>query len=77
MPAGAYPGEAAFSTYVQSHCLPAFGTYIGKDYEDSTLDIFWLFPSSDSWTGGDRSIECSAYDPGNDQLTASVKGSER
>jgi hypothetical protein len=75
MPEGIYPTEGAFSTFVQSACIPAFGTYIGKTYDDSVLDISWLYPETKGWTLGDRTIECSAYDPRNSKLTASLKGS--
>ncbi len=72
---GAYPTEDAFSTWVEGACVPAFGTYVGKAYADSVLDISWLYPNSDSWSAGDRTVECSAYNPNDDGMTASVKGS--
>jgi hypothetical protein len=74
---GDYPTEDAFKTYVQTTCVPAFGSYVGKAFDDSALDISWLFPKSDGWSGGDRTVECSVYDPANNKLTASVQGSAR
>jgi hypothetical protein len=72
-----YPGEAGFTTYVSDNCAPAFDAYVGKAYADSELDIFWLYPNSDGWTSGDRSVECSVYHPRVHRLTGSLKGSAR
>jgi putative regulator of septum formation len=74
MPGEGYPTDDAFDAYVERSCVPAFETYIGRTYEDSGLDISWLYPSTDSWKSGDRTVQCSAYDPDNSGLIASVKG---
>jgi hypothetical protein len=74
---GTYPTEDVFSSYVEDACVPAFGNYVGKGYYDSTLEISWLYPNSDSWAAGDRIIECSLYDPENDHLTTSLRSSSR
>ena len=42
---GSYPTDDAFGTYVTRNCLPAFGAYIGKAYDDSDLAIYWLAPT--------------------------------
>src|SRR5512143_275314 len=77
MAEGAYPTEEAFTNYVDATCVPAFERYVGKAYNDSSLDISWLYPGSDAWTSGDRTIECSVYDPSNHQLSASLRSSRR
>jgi hypothetical protein len=77
MAEGAYPDEAAFTDYVDATCVPAFETYVGMAYDNSTLDIVWLYPGSDGWAAGDRTVECSAYDPNDSELTASLRSSRR
>jgi len=72
-----YPTEDAFNTYVNSTCVPAFETYVGRTYEASTLDISWLYPGSEGWSAGDRTVECSLYDPKDSKLTASLRSSRR
>lgn len=72
---GAYPGLDAISEFVIDNCEPAFGSYVGTAYANSRLDFSWLYPSDDSWGEGDRSVQCAAYDPANNRLTATVKGS--
>jgi len=77
MPEGDYPTEAAFTAWLEANCAPAFASYVGKPYDDSELDIFWLQPTNESWTNGDRSIQCAVYHPQIPRLTESLKGSVR
>ena len=72
---GPYPGQDALTKFVIDNCEPTFGAYIGTAYVDSQLDFSWLYPSDDSWEEGDRSVQCAAYDPRNNRLTSSLKGS--
>lgn len=74
---GAFPTEDAFNAFFESNCLGAFESYVGKAYEDSELDIFWLVPVEDSWGAGDRSVQCAVYHPRIHRLTGSMKGSAR
>ncbi|HZM73304.1 MAG TPA: septum formation family protein [Candidatus Polarisedimenticolia bacterium] len=77
MASGSYPSDAAFSTFVENECLPAFGTYVGLSYDESELDVFYVVPSADSWGDGDRAVQCSIYHPRIHRLTGSQKGSAR
>ncbi len=77
LPAGTYPPEKTFEDYVTANCLPTFASYIGITYDSSDLEMYWLYLTDDAWKGGDRSVQCAAYDPGNDALRGSLKGSNR
>lgn len=77
MPAGEFPGSEAFSSYVEDNCLPSFLAYIGRPYEDSELDIFWLEPSTEGWATGDRKVQCAVYHPRIHRLIGSLQGSDR
>ena len=77
MPAGDFPADAVFETYVTDNCYPAFGTYIGKAYDDSELEMYWLAPTESAWRAGDRSVQCAAYHPLVDSQTVSLKGSNQ
>jgi hypothetical protein len=77
MPEGAYPTQAAFEGFFETHCVGAFQPYVGKGYLDSELDIYWLTPFEETWDAGDRSIQCAAYDPNDNQLIGSVKAAAR
>lgn len=74
---GDYPAVSAFEDYVVANCDTAFAAYVGKAYADSTLDIYWLYPTDESWRQGDRTVQCAVYDPKITRLTASLKGANR
>ena len=74
---GSYPTDDAFETYVTQNCNPAFGAYIGKAYDDSDLDIYWMFPTDDAWRSGDRTVQCAAYHPRIHRLTRSLRGTQQ
>ena len=59
------------------NCNPAFDAYIGKAYDDSDLDIFYLTPTDDSWRSGDRTVKCAAYHPKIHRLRGSLRGTRQ
>ncbi|HET9344307.1 MAG TPA: septum formation family protein [Candidatus Limnocylindrales bacterium] len=75
MPAGPFPSDDDFVAWLDTNCVPAFDAFVGLAYDSSKLDIFWLQPTSATWNDGDRSIQCAVYDPDNQRLTESLKGS--
>ena len=77
MAAGPYPSEATFEQYIVAQCEPAFGRYVGMDYQRSRLEVTWVGPTSAGWNDGDRSVQCHVFDPQTPRLTESLKGSRR
>jgi hypothetical protein len=63
--------------FIGRECLPEFDRYVGQAYETSALDILWFYPTSGGWSSGDRTFQCAVYDPSDDALTGSVRGSGR
>jgi len=59
------------------NCNPAFDAYIGKAYDDSDLDIFYLTPTDDCWQSGDRTVKCAFYHPEIHRLTRSLRGTQQ
>ena len=57
--------------------MPAFEAYVGKSFQDSELEVFWLSPTEEAWNDGDRSMQCALYHPRIHRLTESLKGSAR
>lgn len=74
--ADSYPSDDQWDSFAQQYCGPAFASYDGIDYNDSSLDINYYVPDSSSWDQGDRELVCFATDP-NGGLTASIKGSNQ
>jgi hypothetical protein len=70
-----YPdGESMYEmSYVS--CMEHFESFVGRDYESSSLEITTLYPSPESWAQDDREIVCAIYDMNANQLVGSAAGS--
>ena len=69
-----FPGDA-MAEMAHEGCLARFESFVGKDYESSSLDIATLYPSRESWNGkADREVVCAVYDIDAKKLAGSVKG---
>jgi hypothetical protein len=69
-----YPeGEGMYELAFAS-CMQQFEAFVGKDYDSSSLDIFTMYPSTESWKQNDREVICSVYDVDANKLQGSVKG---
>ena len=69
-----YPGEDAMWELAYEKCMDRFEGFVGLDYESSVLDIFALYPSTDSWAQNDREVVCAVFNMNYDKLTGSVEG---
>lgn len=69
-----YPGTEAMSTEAEHMCTTAFKSFDGLDYNDSTLDVFFLYPTARSWSDGDRKVTCLIT---GEKLVGTMKGSRR
>jgi len=71
-----YPGDTVLKTYADGVCAQKFSSYVGVDYQDSTLFFTYLLPSARGWQQGhDRDIVCFVTTTGA-ILHKSVKGSK-
>lgn len=59
MPEGAFPGDAAVSTYTDK-CGPALTGRAPMAAADPAVSLFVLYPTADSWQQGDRTVACIA-----------------
>lgn len=56
------------------YCYDQFASFVGKAYEESSLDFQYLTPTQDGWEqGNDRSVQCILLSP--EPVTASLAGS--
>ncbi|WP_245993044.1 DUF4190 domain-containing protein [Xylanimonas allomyrinae] len=72
-----YPGASALDADTRDFCLETFPEYVGVEYEDSSLDMSYLFPSMTSWAQGDRQLVCYVVAGIGEPLVDSVQGSGR
>lgn len=79
-PAGsddAYPGDDELGAFAEDECIgSSFDTFVGRDYQESELHVYYLQPSADTWSDGDREVLCSLYLP-DGTLEGSMEGSDR
>jgi hypothetical protein len=73
----AYPGSDVLTKYAQSVCAQEFNSYVGIDYQDSSLFFTYLLPSPQGWEQNlDRFVLC--FIESNASLrTTSAKGSKQ
>lgn len=61
--AGDYPGQTAIDRRAGA-CFPAFRRFVGKPYAQSRFEVFYTFPTKQSWDLlGDRNVTCLAGHP--------------
>ena len=71
-----FPGSEEIGELSFEACLNRFESFVGVDYESSSLDIAALYPSKESWSRqGDREVVCAVYDMNYEKLTGSTKNS--
>ena len=71
MPEGDFPGQSAIDTY-QNKCEPELATYAPGSVTDSSVQLYVLYPTAETWSQGDRAVTCVAtLDP---PRTGSLKG---
>jgi len=68
--------QEAFVDLAKRVCPERFREYIGRDYQDSALEVGWFFPTPDQQKQGIEFLGCLAFDP-KGKLTGSVHSSNR
>ena len=71
--ADTWPGQAAHEAQAGAECPPAFAAYVGRSYDESRLEMSYLYPTEASWAGGDRQIVCVVFEPAGARRSGSVK----
>jgi hypothetical protein len=69
-----YPGEDAMWDHANDECLKRFEGFVGLEYESSSLDIYTMYPSTESWKQDDREVVCALYDMNVEKLEGSMQG---
>lgn len=72
-----YPGADTVSKEAEDFCFGEFTDFIGKSYEESTLEYRYFQPTALSWRSGDREILCLVGRPEGAQSTGTLRGSRK
>lgn len=69
-----FPISLSLDRYIESSCVPAFETYVGRGVDsEPELSIGYFHPTRDRWDSGDRTITCYVAQPDDSQMTKSLK----
>jgi hypothetical protein len=66
--------EDAMYKLAYGSCMKHFESFVGNDYESSTLEITTMYPSSESWNQNDREVVCAVFDMDTNKLVGSARG---
>ena len=69
-----YPVDEDMGELAYNSCMTHFESFVGKEYDSSTLEITTLYPSSASWAEDDREVVCAIFDMNAKKLVGSAKG---
>ena len=70
-----YPGEDATIQFADDACLGEFEDFVGVSYDDSKYGFATLYPTPESWAGGDREVLCRIALPDESGNIVKVEGS--
>jgi len=74
LPGDDYPA-ADIERDANRRCLAEFEGYVGRSFEESTLDLAAMSPTASSWAAGDREVVCILVPiPFNESLMGSMRG---
>jgi hypothetical protein len=71
LPAGPYPGEDPVLQDAEAYCLSQFESFVGLPFDDSQLDMFYVYPQQLGWSQGDHEVACVVTDAEN--VTGSLR----
>lgn len=75
---GEFPEADAINAETEAQCIPAFEEFVDIAWEESTLEVYPITPTKDTWDRmDDRIVQCVIFDPADDQLTESLAGAAR
>ena len=69
-----YPEGDTMAGLAYTSCMERFEAFVGRDYESSSLEIYPIYPTPESWAQDDREVICAVYDMDESKLVGSVKG---
>lgn len=72
-PGTEYPTDDAFIAFTEETCIPAFETYVDHEYDTSVWWLDTIWPTSDAWDQGERTMICYLFN--DDESPTAVSGS--
>jgi len=69
-----YPADGNMDQMAYDACMVHFQSFVGTEYESSSLEIATMYPSAESWEQNDREVICAVFDMNAEQLVGSAAG---
>ena len=69
-----YPAGGNMDDLAYEACMLRFESFVGRDYDSSSLEISTMYPSTQSWNENDREVVCAVFDVNANQLVGSAAG---
>lgn len=69
-----YPDDDTLWELANASCVERFESFVGLDYDSSSLEISTMYPTHESWTQNDREVVCAVFDMNANKLVGSVQG---
>jgi hypothetical protein len=58
LPDGSYPSSTDLQNKADTFCADEFATFVGVGHDESKFTFTYLYPTSQSWSQGDREVMC-------------------
>jgi hypothetical protein len=75
LPTGAYPGLEQVQQDTEVYCRSEFESFVGLPFDDSELNMFFVYPEEQGWGLGDHQIACVVVDA--EDVTGSLRDAAR
>ncbi|WP_167510499.1 septum formation family protein [Paenarthrobacter nitroguajacolicus] len=75
--ADAYPGETEVATQSEEFCGTEFATFVGVPFDESTLELTYFYPTTETWKASDREIVCLIGGASGTPTTGTLKGAAK
>lgn len=69
----ARPTEDEITSQADTFCRSEFESWAGVAFDDSDLDVTYMYPTKDSWAQGDRTLQCIVQSA--EKVSGTMKGS--
>jgi len=69
-----YPADGNMDQMAYDACMVHFQSFVGTEYESSSLEIATMYPTAESWEQNDREVICAVFDMNAEQLVGSAAG---
>ena len=75
--ADAYPGQSEVEAQSEDFCGAEFATFVGLPFDQSSLELTYFYPTSETWKANDREIVCLIGGAAGEPTTGSLKGAAK